>query len=87
MYEMKRIYEKPVLFVERFELTQMLSSCSVLIGATDSACVLKDPDAGNYMRSLAKYGYFLGGCSIHRTGVDYEDGRCYLTLTNLVFSS
>ena len=87
MIEMKRIYEKPVLLVERFALTQMLSSCSVLINIADSACVLADDDSTLRMKSMALYGYYLEGCDLHRTGVDYEDGVCILTATNTVFSS
>lgn len=84
---MKRTYEKPLLFVERFELTQMLSSCSVMIGLNDNQCVLDDVDSTPRMKSMALYGYFLEGCDLFRTGVDYEDGICFLTATNLAFSS
>lgn len=84
---MKRSYEKPLLFVERFELTQMLSSCNVLIGLNNSQCVLDDTDSSLRMKSMAQYGVFLGGCEIQRQGVDSEDGMCYIAASNMVFSS
>lgn len=84
---MKRTYEKPLLLVERFELTQMLSSCSVMIGLNDNKCVLADADATQRMKSAALIGYFLGGCGNVYLGQDGEDGMCYHVANNMVFSS
>ena len=42
---MKKAYKKPMLLMESFGVTQMLSNCSLLIGLTDSACVLADTDS------------------------------------------
>lgn len=84
---MKRTYEKPLLFAERFELTQMLSSCSVLIGSFDNKCVLADEDATPRMKSAALIGYFMGNCKAYYIGQDGEDGMCYHVAGNMVFSS
>ena len=85
---MKKAYERPVLLVERFELTQRLSNCSLLIGLTNSACVLKDTDSTIPMRNMAQAGYFTAGnCDWYPMHQDADDGVCYHTSVNLAFSS
>ena len=83
----KKQYTKPLMLVERFELTQMLSSCGTLIGYSDSNCVLKDADASNALKSFAVVGYFLGGCKRYWDGDDNFDGVCFHAASNLMFSS
>ncbi len=84
---MKKTYYKPMLLLERFDLTCQLSSCVTIISHNDSACVKNDPDSSHTMKDFARWGYFLGGCDRQRTGVDFEDGICYHTSSNLVFTS
>jgi len=76
-----------MLLIERFALTQMLASCSVVIGFTNSACVLNDPDASDNMKSFAYAGFFVDGCKTVPTGIDFNDGLCYHTSVNLTFVS
>ena len=83
----KKQYTKPEMLVERFELTQMLSSCGTLIGLTNSACVMADSDATPRLKNFAKIGYFLGGCSRYWDGDETFDGICFHTSSNLMFSS
>ncbi len=88
----KRIYTKPVLLVERFNLTQCLSNCSVMIGFQDQMCILRDEDSTGTMKDYAVKGYFspdpaIGCGGRHITDMDFEDGVCYHTSVNLIFSS
>lgn len=84
----RKKYEKPHMFVERFALTQMLTSCSVLIGLMDRDCILHDTDSSPNMKDYAVNGYFAAGyCDEHHTTIDAEDGVCYHTSINLVFAS
>ena len=75
------------MLVERFELTQMLSSCGILIGHSDSACVLNDADTPPRLKNFAMAGVFLGGCSYYWAGDEVYDGICFHTYSNLMFSS
>lgn len=85
---MKRHYVRPLLLVERFELTQALSNCSLLIGHNDAGCVLADDDATDMMKSLALQQYFNGvSCLVPPVNMEMEDGICYNTSVNLAFSS
>ncbi len=86
---MKRIYSRPELLVERFDLTQTLSNCSVMIGFADQRCILADEDSTSQMKQYAVMGYFTAdGCNgKYITDKDHEDGICYHTSVNLIFSS
>ena len=85
---MKKHYERPVLMVERFELTQRLSNCAVMIGLNDRACVMQDEDSNIIMKNLAAMGYFAGEfCISSPEGMDFDDGMCYHISINTVFSS
>lgn len=85
---MKKAYERPLLLVERFELTQRLSNCSLLIGFQDRMCVLQDDDSTVSMRNMAVSGYFTAqGCTKYPMNQDADEGVCYHTSVNLVFSS
>ena len=85
---MKKPYKKPLFLIERFGVTQMLSSCSLLIGFQDSACVLEDTDSTIAMRNLAQAGFFnAGSCDWYPQNMDFDEGVCYHTSVNLAFSS
>lgn len=85
---MKKQYEKPMIAVEYYQLTQSIASCSTKIGFLDSECVLKDPDAVPQMKDLAGIGFFVDGhCDIFPEGTDGADGICYHTSANAAFNS
>lgn len=84
---MKKQYTKPMLFVERFALTQMLTTCGFHIGHGNSGCVLEDPDATGGMKDVAQLGWFLGGCEEYYEGADQIDGICVHISGNLMFTS
>ena len=85
---MRMPYEKPMMAIERYELTQTIASCATKIGFLNSQCVLKDPDASPEMKSLAGIDFFVDGhCSIYPEGMEEEDGSCYHTNINTAFNS
>lgn len=79
-------YTKPMLMVERFQLSQALASCSALkINSMDINCVLTDSSVPDEMKNLALVGFFMqeGGCPRQAT----DGAICYLTSTNMAFTS
>lgn len=85
---MKKQYQKPLIAIEHYELTQSIASCSIKIGFLDRMCVLRDTDATAEMRNLAMEFYFSTGCSkTIEMGETREDGICYHTNMNAAFSS
>lgn len=85
---MKKAYAKPMLLVERFELTQRLTNCSVMIGFQNEGCVIDDDDASWHMKDLALMGYFqAGACADYPKHSDADQGMCWHTSVNLAFSS
>lgn len=84
---MRMPYEKPMMAIERYELTQTIASCATKIGFLNSACVLKDPDAPPEMKDLADIGFFNDGCDMMPEGMDGQDGLCYHTSANTAFNS
>lgn len=84
---MKIIYEKPMVAVERYDLSQTISSCITKIGLMDSECVLSDIDAPNEMKSLAVGKWFTPQCESFMRGGQSSDGICYHTNANAAFSS
>lgn len=84
---MKKQYQKPMLSVEFYALTQSVSSCNgISINAVNSTCVLEDPDSTNMMINWASHGGFLSPCLRNLSGYQY-DGVCYHTSINAAFSS
>lgn len=86
---MKLIYEKPMMAVERYELTQSIATCVTKIGLLNSECVIKDPDAPGPMKDYAEYyGYFISGaCDLSGEALGEYNGICYHTTANAAFSS
>lgn len=66
---MKRVYEKPMLAVEHFSLTQSIAGCPAIkiSGTGTSEDVLNDPSSTPTMKNLARAFYFLStaGCRRH----------------------
>ncbi len=87
---MNRIYEKPMVLVDRFELTQTIAACVTKIGFVNSDCVFKDADSPIDAKRLAYAGWFTAGNCGDKyviTGMASNDGICYHTSTNAMFSS
>lgn len=85
---MKKQYEKPLIAIEYYELTQAIAACSLKINFLDKLCVLKDPDSTAEMRNLAMSNYFTSGvCPKSPTTGSDEDGVCYHTNLNAAFNS
>lgn len=77
---LKKPYEKPMLAIEHYALTQRIATCTVKFGLNDSDCVWKDSDATPNMFKLALSGYFVDGiCAENAFGMDGTDSICYHT--------
>lgn len=88
---MKIKYEKPLVAVEHYELSQAIASCIIKIGPNGSnACVRTDADTPGAMRSWANSGWFAdSSCdpnSLVSIGQTF-DGICYHTQANAAFQS
>lgn len=92
---MKLTYQKPLVAVERFELSQSIAACSIKIALSSNACVRRDVDTPDEMRSIAfSYPmYFAQGCD-QAGGYDViassdfnNDLLCYHTQTSATFTS
>ena len=89
---MKKQYEKPMMAVERYALTQAIAGCVRRIGFYSAECVQKDADATSDMKDLAwgtDFAWFYGGKCAYNVDVelDDEDGVCYHTNANAAFGS
>lgn len=92
---MKKQYVSPVIEVEQFVLTQAIASChqSLIVPSQDTNCLLKlesNLEAVTVLQEYAHSGYFwegFTGCEDWSLNVDSDDGICYHTSMNLLFSS
>ena len=85
---MKKKYERPVIEMERFQLTQQISSCGAIrINLANAECVLESASATDEMKNLAHVGFFMDGCKLQATGMEDNDGISVMTNVNVAFSS
>lgn len=86
---MKMKYEKPMVAVERYELSQAIASCIIKIGPNGTnSCIKTDPDTPEEMRSWAYNFYFSDAtCSFPVSTGQTFDGVCYHTQANAAFVS
>lgn len=85
----RKPYEKPMIAIEYYELTQTIASCATKIGFLNSECVKNDPDATPQMKDFAYSGWFTeaGNCASFAVGMDGFDSICYHTNANAAFNS
>lgn len=86
---MKMKYEKPMVAVERYELSQAIASCVIKIGPNGSnSCIRTDPDTPDEMRSWAINTWFSDStCTLTVSTGQTFDGICYHTQANAAFQS
>lgn len=88
---MKIKYEKPLVAVERYQLSQAIAGCVIKIGPSGSnACIRTDPDTPAAMRSDANRGRFADSTCLPINMVNVGevfDGICYHTQANATFPS
>lgn len=88
---MKMKYEKPMVAVDLYELSQSIAGCAISVGLTSSACFLNDRDVPPEMKSFAAIGWFVGNCEIQTVaGTTYDgvyDGMCFHTQANGALTS
>ena len=90
---MKMKYEKPLVAVERYELSQAIAGCVIKIGPSGTrTCIRTDADTPAVIRSRANDGYFaditclpLDGFMV-TPGTQF-DGVCYHTSASAIFPS
>lgn len=78
---MKLKYEKPLIAVEHYALSQAIATCTVKVGLNDDQCLAKDSDVPTELQDLAAEGFFgQDRCSFPSLG-DEDDfnGVCYHT--------
>lgn len=86
---MKMKYEKPLIAVENYMLSQTIADCGTKIGFSNSYCILTDSDADKYpgIKSLAAIGYFTDACDFQANIKDPYDGICYHGQAATLFTS
>ena len=90
---MKMKYIKPLVAVERYELSQAIAGCVIKIGPNGSRnCIRTDPDTPAVIRSRANDGYFADMSCISSepfmvTPGTQFDGICYHTSASAIFPS
>jgi hypothetical protein len=88
---MKMKYAKPLVAVERYELSQAIAGCVIKIGANGTrGCILSDSDTPPAMRSDANLGRFADNTCLPFNKVNIGerfDGICYHTQANATFPS
>lgn len=93
---MRMKYEKPLVAVDRYELSQAIAGCSVKVGLADRGCFLRDADVPAQMKSYAYYGWFVDTTGTNpcntkiaagQTYNDDADGFCYHTNANGALTS
>ena len=85
---MKKIYTRPCIELEDFQITQQITSCGTFkIPLTNSTCVQNSNTATQQMKDLAAIGFFLDGCTMTAEGMSDGDGFCINTNINTAFTS
>ena len=89
---MKMKYEKPMVAVDFYQLTQAIAGCYIKVNYTSSGCILESPNTTLDHKAYASIGYFVEGSCIISTvpGTTYDganDGICYHTNANGVLLS
>lgn len=85
---MKLKYEKPLIAVEQYALSQAIAACQTQVGYNDNICMANDEDVPLLMREMAAAGMFgEGRCVETTTDVGSDDKVCYHTSTSLLFCS
>ena len=93
---MKLQYEKPMVAVDRYELSQAIAGCSIRVGLADRGCFLRDEDVPTQLKSFAYYGWFVDTTGSNpctekiaagQTYNDGADGFCYHTQANGALTS
>lgn len=81
---MKMKYEKPMVAVDHYKLSQSIAGCAFKVNNADSACYLRDPDVPAVIKSFAASNWFTadGNCAIQAKAGQTYDGICYHTQAN-----
>lgn len=85
---MKMKYEKPMVAVDRYELSQSIAGCVIILNYTDSVCFLEG-NVPDRMKEFASGGWFVDprGCIIPSDEGSSFDGVCVHTSANAAIVS
>ena len=85
---MKMKYEKPMVAVDLYQLTQSIAGCSISVGFINSGCFLESPKVPPQMKAFAANGWFVdGSCDVHTVAGTTYDGMCFHTQANGALTS
>lgn len=84
---MKLKYEKPLIAVEHYELSQAIAACEIAVGFYNDECIAQDKDVPEEVRDLAKYTYFFDACDLPVKDMEITDKVCYHTSASTLFGS
>ena len=85
---MKMKYEKPMVAVDLYQLTQSIAGCSISVGFINSGCFLESPNVPPQMKAFAANGWFVdGSCDVHTVAGTTYDGMCFHTQANGALTS
>lgn len=86
---MKMEYQKPMVAVEHYKLSQSIAACAIQINSLSNACVVKDKDSPPEMRSIAYLysEYFSSDCQTNAATIQGNDSICYHTQVSACFTS
>lgn len=86
---MKMKYQKPMVAVEHYKLSQSIAACVIHIGLTNNSCVLHDKDTPVEVKSFAyTYANYFGvTCDDNCATVQDNEKICYHTSVNALFTS
>ena len=83
---MKLKYEKPMVAVDRYELSQSIAGCVINVNFTDSVCFLTS-NVPDMIKELASSGWFVEGCAFFAQDGASFDGVCIHTSANAALTS
>ena len=85
---MKMKYEKPMVAVDLYQLTQSIAGCAISVGFINSGCFLESPNVPPAMKAFAANGWFVdGSCDVHTVAGTTYDGMCFHTQANGALTS
>lgn len=81
---MKMKYEKPMVAVDRYELSQAIAGCVINVNSTGSVCFLTTEGIPPQMKEFAASGWFVDpvGCITQTAEGTTFDGICIHTSAN-----
>ncbi len=86
---MKMKYQKPLVAVEHYKLSQSIAACAIQINSLDNVCVRNDDDTPQQVRDSAFVfpELFSTPCEENAAHIQDNDSICYHTAISACFTS